>query len=307
MPLIGYARISTEDQTTEQQVTALRAAGCARVVREVGSGASRARPELARLLAGLRPGDVLAVVRIDRLARSLQHLLEVIDGLARRGVGFRSLADPIDTTSPQGRLTLQILGAVAEFERALIAERTRAGLARAAAAGRRGGNPGLMRRAPLARAAVGAARTRGLLTRLRAVEDEWLPAVRDHRPHLPWRRVAVLAEAARRAPGPGWTEGRLRAAARAYVAAGRLDAAVLGRAARAGTTAGSRRAAPGGGGFRDHAVAALAALKRGDPSLTNQALARRLDRDLGPPPRGDRWAESTVRLYLREARARGMC
>ena len=142
MALIGYARVSTDEQTTDPQIDALKAAGCQTILREHGSGGDRARPELKRALERCGRGDVLVVVRIDRLARSLSHLLEIIETLDARGAGFRSLGDPIDTTSPQGRFTLQILGAVAEFERALIRERTKAGLKAARERGRIGGNPG---------------------------------------------------------------------------------------------------------------------------------------------------------------------
>src|SRR5690349_17754294 len=107
------------------------------------SGTSRARPELARLLNRLCTGDTLVVVRIDRLARSLPHLLSVIERVRHAGGDFRSLGDPIDTAGPSGMLVLQIMGAVAEFERSLIVERTKAGLAAARAQGRVGGNPAL--------------------------------------------------------------------------------------------------------------------------------------------------------------------
>ena len=143
MPLIGYARVSTEDQTPLPQSQALKSAGCAAIHEEQASGGNRARPVLARLLERIGKGDTLVVVRIDRLARSLSHLLEVIERLEARGAFFRSLMDPIDTSSPQGRFTLQVLGAAAEFERALIRERTKAGLASARTKGRVGGNPGL--------------------------------------------------------------------------------------------------------------------------------------------------------------------
>src|SRR3954447_12233729 len=126
------------------------------------SGTDRARPELARLLARLRRGDSLVVVRIDRLARSLAHLLEVIDRLQAVGAHFRSLSDPIDTASPTGRLVIQVIGAIAEFERNLIAERTKAGLAVAKARGKTLGNPRLIAGDPEVRRALieGQRRTR---------------------------------------------------------------------------------------------------------------------------------------------------
>ncbi len=126
--LIGYARVSTEDQGTDPQLDELRAAGCETVLEEHASGADRSRPVLARLLRDIRSGETLVVVRLDRLARSVSHLLAVIEQLEANGAHFRSLRDPIDTTTPQGMFSLQVLGAVAQLERALIAERTKAGL-----------------------------------------------------------------------------------------------------------------------------------------------------------------------------------
>lgn len=124
MPLIGYARVATAEQTLEPQLRELRTAGCALIHEEQASGADRSRPALTRLLAAIRPGDTLVVVRLDRLARPLVHLLQVIETLEAKGAHFWSLGDPIDTATPQGRFSLQVMGAVAEFERALIRERT---------------------------------------------------------------------------------------------------------------------------------------------------------------------------------------
>ena len=145
MPLIGYARVSTEDQTPLPQSQALKSAGCVEIHEEQASGGDRARPVLARLLERIGKGDTLVVVRIDRLARSLSHLLEVIERLEAKGAFFRSIQDPIDTGSPQGKFTLQVLGAAAEFERALIRERTKAGLA---SARQRGGSAETLACAP---------------------------------------------------------------------------------------------------------------------------------------------------------------
>ena len=114
MALIGYARVSTLEQTLDPQLRELRAAGCAIIHEEQASGADRTRPALSRLLATIKPGDTLVVVRLDRLARSLVHLLQVIDLLKAKGAHFRSLGDPIDTTTPQGTFSLQVMGAVAE-------------------------------------------------------------------------------------------------------------------------------------------------------------------------------------------------
>ena len=139
--LIGYARVSTLDQNPALQIDALQAAGCERVFVEQASGAQRDRPELARALDIARSGDTLIVWRLDRLAHSLKQLIETVEGLDDRGVKFRSLTEAIDTTTSGGRLVFQIFGALAEFERALIRERTSAGLAAARARGRRGGRP----------------------------------------------------------------------------------------------------------------------------------------------------------------------
>ena len=156
--IIGYARVSTDDQTTEAQEDELRAAGCTVIYREQASGASKARPELARVMALIQPGDVLAVVRLDRLARSVSHLLDTVETLKDKGAYFRSLRDPIDTSTPQGMFSLQVLGAVAQLERALISERTKAGI-EAARQGENPGNPGLRRKDPAAIAKTAAART----------------------------------------------------------------------------------------------------------------------------------------------------
>jgi DNA invertase Pin-like site-specific DNA recombinase len=176
--LIGYARVSTEAQGTDPQLDALRAAGCQTVREEHASGADRSRPVLAQLLHAMAPGETLVVVRLDRLARSVSHLLTVIEQLEARGAHFRSLRDPIDTTTPQGMFSLQVLGAVAQLERALIAERTKSGLSAARVRGRVGGNPGLRARDPDAirklRASRDTAHLDGVLARL----DVWLPTVR---------------------------------------------------------------------------------------------------------------------------------
>jgi len=139
MALIGYARVSTTEQDTALQTDALRKAGCERIFEDTVSGAKAERPGLASALAYLRDGDVLMVWRLDRLGRSLAHLIEVVATLEARGIGFRSLTEAIDTTTSGGRLIFHVFGALSQFERDLIRERTKAGLAAAAARGRRGG------------------------------------------------------------------------------------------------------------------------------------------------------------------------
>ena len=141
--LVGYARVSTQDQKPELQLDALRKAGCERIFSDKASGAQRDRPELSAALSYMRDGagDVLVVWKLDRLARSLKQLIETVEDLGTRGIGFRSLTEAIDTTSAGGRLTFHIFGAMAEFERSIIRERTRAGLDAARARGRKGGRP----------------------------------------------------------------------------------------------------------------------------------------------------------------------
>jgi DNA invertase Pin-like site-specific DNA recombinase len=138
---LGYARVSTAEQHLHLQVDALTTAGCYRVFTDTASGAAgalAARLELDRLLDQLRPGDTLVVWKLDRLGRSLRHLVDTITTLADRGVGFRSLQEQVDTTTAGGKLVFHIFAALAEFERDLIRECTRAGLAAARARGRRG-------------------------------------------------------------------------------------------------------------------------------------------------------------------------
>jgi DNA invertase Pin-like site-specific DNA recombinase len=143
--LIGYIRVSTQEQTADLQHDALKQAGCERFFSDTVSGAKAERPGLDAALAQLREGDVLVVWRLDRLGRSLGHLIETISDLHRRGVGFRSLTEQIDTTTPSGKLIFHVFGALAEFERDLIRERTQAGLSAARARGRVGGRPKALR------------------------------------------------------------------------------------------------------------------------------------------------------------------
>ena len=138
--LVGYARVSKGDeQTNALQVRALKGAGCRRLFEEAASGGRWDRPELHRLLYQLREGDVVVVWKLDRLSRSLKDVLHIMERIAAAGAGFRSITEAIDTTTPAGRMMMQMVGAFAEFERAMIRERTSAGLAAARAEGRVGG------------------------------------------------------------------------------------------------------------------------------------------------------------------------
>lgn len=139
--IVGYARVSTADQNLELQRDALTKAGCERVFEDHASGAATDRPGWARARDALREGDTLVVWRLDRLGRSLKHLIDTVAELGDEGVAFRSLQENLDTGSTGGRLVFHIFGALAEFERELIRERTLAGLAAARARGRMGGRP----------------------------------------------------------------------------------------------------------------------------------------------------------------------
>ena len=290
--LHGYARVSTGEQTLDAQVRELKAAGCASVVEERASGGDPSRPALSGLLGRLASGDTLVVVRLDRLGRSLLHLLETINGLHERGVHFRSLGDPVDTASPQGRFTLQILGAMAEFERALIRERTMSGLAAARAEGRTGGNPGLVSgdRATLLQLRL--ARRDAYLERLSRSDDDWAPDVRRLRPDMPWQDVLAVVNS-RLPESRRWTLQRLVRAAKAYVAEGFLPETVLERAS------GRRK--------DDRLPALVAAMRAARPDVTLQEMCDMLEAMREPTPRGRAsWHPSSVRSLLDRAKRLGL-
>ena len=292
MPLIGYARVSTEDQTPLPQAQALKSAGCTEIFEEHASGGNRARPVLARVLERIGKDDTLVVMRIDRLARSLSHLLEVIERLEAKGAFFRSLQDPIDTASPQGKFTLQVLGAAAEFERALIRERTKAGLASARSEGRVGGNPGLRAKDPAALRKVRLARQDGYMDRLNDTAQDWVPHVRRLRPDMAWEDVLRIINA----PLPAdrrLTQSRLLRAVKAYVRDGFLPDTVLGRAGRRDTD--------------DRLPAIVAAIKGADLDITLQAICDRLESMRERTPRGRAsWQPSSVRMLLERAGKLGL-
>ncbi len=152
--LIGYARVSTQDQDTSLQIDALKSAGCGEVFQEKFSGKTKDREQLSQCLRMLREGDVLIVWRLDRLGRSLRDLVEIISDLEERGIGFRSLTENIDTTSAGGRLIFHIFASLSEFERSLIRERTLAGLAASRARGRKGGRKPSMSKSDVRKAAA---------------------------------------------------------------------------------------------------------------------------------------------------------
>src|SRR3954464_8431057 len=194
--LIGYARVSSDDQDTAAQVKALKAAECERIYREKASGGRWDRPELHRLLDQLRKGDVLVVWKLDRLSRSLRDVLTIMERLGESGAGFRSLTEAIDTTTPAGRMMMQMVGAFAEFERAMIRERTSAGLAAARAEGRIGGRrPKLdaARRREIAESVISGRKTGAEMARLFGISQPTVSRiVAQHRTTNPPASSAAL-------------------------------------------------------------------------------------------------------------------
>lgn len=293
MAKIGYARVSTDEQTHSPQIMALEAAACDEIYEEQASGGDRARPVLARVMARILRGDTLVVVRIDRLARSLAHLLDIIEKLEAKGAYFRSIEDPIDTASAQGKFTLQVLGAAAEFERALIRERTKAGLENARAQGRIGGNPGLRARNPAAIRRLTAARREAFIDRLHTSAINWVPLVKRHRPDMAWADLLRIINTKREKGSPEWSLPRLMVAVRHYVDEGFLPKTVLNRA---------KRAAPD-----DRVMIIIAGIKGADPKITLQAICNRLEAMRERTPRGNlKWQPSTVRLLVQRAISRGL-
>jgi DNA invertase Pin-like site-specific DNA recombinase len=289
--LIGYARVSTEDQATLSQLDELTAAGCQIIYQEHASGAARVRPELTRLMSKITSGDVLVVVRLDRLARSVSHLLEVIERLESRGAHFRSLSDPIDTSSPQGMFTLQVLGAVAQLERALNSERTKAGIRAAVARGKRPGNPGLRNRDPKALRKASSARDRVYIGRLLGGMDAWMPTVRRMRPDQAWSDIVHSLNARGGAPDgrQPWTAERLRRSVRRLVREGLADRQLLDP---------MPRRLP-----ENRLLNLVAGISSANPQLTLKEIACQLEAMHERTPRGGRrWAASSVKNLLDRAR-----
>lgn len=226
--VIGYARVSTADQSLQLQIDALRAAGVTHIVEEKASGVLKGRPELSRMLRGLQRGDTVVVWKLDRAARSLPHLLDIIERIRFAGASFRCIAPPIDTASPTGTLTLQILGAVAEFERSLIIERTRAGLLVAREAGRVGGNPRLKSKDGDAVRLLSERRKQIFRDQVLQRMSDWQPVVKKYRPTYSWEDVVKWVNAKLPA-GQKFTKRTLMRHVRTAVDEGLIDHKVLAR------------------------------------------------------------------------------
>ncbi|MGH6858738.1 MAG: recombinase family protein [Phyllobacterium sp.] len=288
--LLGYARVSTEDQLHDAQLIELKAAGCLAIYEEHGSGASRTRPVLARLMREIRPGDILVVVRLDRLARSVSHLLLVIEQLEEQGAHFRSLNDPIDTSTPQGMFSLQVLGAVAQLERALISERTKAGIKAAKARGKLPGNPGFRELRPDALEKASRARERSHLADLTTTMTSWLPVVQRMRPDHPWEDVARNLN---RENGQKWSVDRLRRSVRRLVREGLADPGLIRPAPRR---------LP-----EDRLMSLITGIANANPDLTLRDIAAQLEAMYERTPRGSAtWTASSVKHLLDRARKLGL-
>jgi DNA invertase Pin-like site-specific DNA recombinase len=204
--LIGYARVSTDDLHGKAQKAALEAVPCDLVFFEQESGANRERPELARTIRALRPGDTLVVARLERLGRSLIHLLQIMEDLEARAIAFRSLAEGFDMRTAEGQLMMQQLGAFAEFERKRITARINSGIAAAKKRGVVFGNPWLRAGDKATIKKIVLARDETHVTQLIDTMDTFIPTVLQLRPARPWPEVA---EAVSHATGVTWTVERL--------------------------------------------------------------------------------------------------
>lgn len=236
--------------------------------------------------------------RIDRLARSLAHLLETVAGLQSRGAHFRSLRDPIDTTGPSGVLVLQMLGAIAEFERSLIRERTKAGFAAAKARGRFAGHPGMRSRDPAVLLKLANTRRQNRIDRLMAHAEEWLAVVRRLRPAQSWKRVTAAVDAALPRGRAPFTEKRLVGTVGLFVREGLANQVVLQRAPPPEWRKGQ--------GVRDRAIEMAASFVSGRPEATLAEVGAELARMKVLPQSGRAWAPSSVKALLDRAKAAGM-
>ena len=286
--LIGYARASTEDPFNTNQLSRLQNAGCVRIYQEHLSEKLLSRPTFEKLLGNLVAGDTLVVVKLDRVARSVGHLAELIRSLKARRIHFVSLGDPIDTSATTSPSALLVLDAVAELEHALKVERTKEGMKLAKARGKLVGNPGLRARSPEAIGNIAAARNRAYLDQLLTTAPTWLPIVIRLRPQHSWENIVLTLNL----KGQSWTVEKLRRAVHRLVREKQADPKLLVQ---------TKRRIPD-----DYFIKRVAAIALADPSLSLRAIAAKLDEMGDPPPRGGRkWQASSVRDLLENARRFG--
>lgn len=284
---IGYARVSTGEQDTVGQRQALRAAGCKMVFEDVESGASRTRPQLKRCMEALEEGDVLVVARFDRLARSVPHLYEIMEDFKARGVGFRSLRESFDTTTPSGRLMVGLLTLIAQFERELIHDRSLAGIAAARERGVMFGNPGIRARDPVAIANMKIGQAEAYLRRARSSSRPWIGHIVRMRPHETWK--AVHDHITRTLPaGQAPTMETMVTTVRRLVAAGDIPQEVLERAPNS----------------RNEKIEDIArSIHSDNPGMSLRGIGRELERRGHRPARAAAWSAQTVARLLGIQRA----
>jgi len=310
--LIGYARVSTDDQNLDPQVALLKSAGTDVIYSEHESGGKNDRPELAKAMRALSPGDTLLVTKIDRLARDQIHLQMTVKAIVARQAHFRSLGDPIDTSSPQGWFMLQLLGSFAEFERSRIKERTREGLAHARAQGRVGGNPRLRAGDPSAAAEISLRRQQQYMEQLARFSHIWVPIVRELRPERTWGVVTKTVNNALQAAGIEIATGgtRSRRGDRAGAARQHMSQQQLVRAVKtyvADYMLPKEVLAPALSSHSDDLVTLVASMKNGRPDMTLAQVGQELKRLRRRTPRGQsEWGVSSVASLLRRAQKQGL-
>jgi DNA invertase Pin-like site-specific DNA recombinase len=300
MAIIGYARVSSDGQRLEPQTDMLRAAGCTVIHEEKASGGDAKRPILRRVLAQIRAGDTLVVVRLDRLARSVTHLLSITNLLQQTGATFKSLGDPVDTTTPHGVFSLQVMAAVAEFERALLIERTKEGLRSAKARGRVGGNPGLKSRDPAAMEKLRAGRVQRKSDDDDALAVHFMPIIQQMRPGRKWDDVAAAVNAASGETAKKFTSDRLSRTVKRFVAAGKASPELLDKTGYSRGTRPRHRPLHG-------VMNIVAFLYLQNPQQSLNDLGRRLYEMGQKTPRGnEHWNVSSIWHALKCAREAGL-
>lgn len=286
--LLGYGLVSIDGREGDDEMQRLRSAGCDRIFHDVDTHQAQ-RPVLMRLLGQLTTGDILVVVTLDRVARSIGHLIDLIEHLQKRGVHLRSLEDHLDTSAPETEISLRAFRTVVRLQTALQSQRSKAGIKAAKAHGKIPGNPGLRERRPEAIEAVSKARDKRYLDELVASSDTWLPVVQDLRPQHSWDNIVLVLN--RR--GQNWTVERLRRAVHRMVRQGLASPDIVTR---------SPRRPPS-----DHPMKIVAAIAIAHPGLSLRDVAAKLDEMGERPSRGGRkWQASSVRHLLDDAYRLGL-